>query len=75
MKMQEVRKIARTWGVNAGVGRKKSDIIHDIQVREGYSPCFRTREVCDEYGCLWEEDCMNHTSGRASRTTERRNVP
>jgi len=39
MKMQEIRGIAKKWGVNIKVGRSKQDIIRDIQVKEGYSPC------------------------------------
>ena len=57
MKMQEIREIARQWSVSTRVGRSKQEIIREIQVREGYSPCFRTREVCGEV-CLWKEDCL-----------------
>jgi hypothetical protein len=56
MKMQEVRVIARQWGVDIRVGRTKQDIIRDIQVKEGYSPCFRTKDLCEEE-CLWKPDC------------------
>lgn len=61
MKMQEVREIARQWNVNARIGRSKQEIIREIQVREGYSPCYRTREACPR-DCLWKEDCL--TGGR-----------
>jgi hypothetical protein len=61
MKIQEIREIARAWGVNARIGRSKQDIIRDIQIQEGYSPCFRTREEC-ENDCLWKSDCL--TSGK-----------
>ena len=37
MKMQEIRAIAKKWGVNIKVGRSKQDIIRDIQVKEGGS--------------------------------------
>jgi len=57
MKMQEIRKIARQWNVNARIGRSKQEIIREIQACEGYSPCFRTKEVCEE-DCLWKEDCL-----------------
>ena len=57
MKMQEVRAIARQWNVNARIGRSKQEIIREIQVREGYSPCYRTREACSQ-DCLWKEDCL-----------------
>jgi hypothetical protein len=57
MKIQEVREIARLWSVDARIGRSKQDVIRDIQMREGYSPCFKTREVC-ENDCLWKSDCL-----------------
>jgi hypothetical protein len=59
MKIQEIREIARLWGVNARIGRSKQDIIRDIQIREGYSPCFRTKEEC-ESDCLWKSDCLTN---------------
>lgn len=58
MKMQEVRQIAKKWGVDIKVGRSKQDIIRDIQVKEGYSPCYRTKVEC-EYECLWKTECLN----------------
>ena len=59
MKLQEIRQIAKTWGVDAGVRRTKQDIVRDIQIREGYEPCFRTKDAC-ENECLWRKDCTNH---------------
>ncbi|HBH87555.1 MAG TPA: SAP domain-containing protein [Syntrophaceae bacterium] len=58
MRLQEVREIAKTWGVNTGARRTKQDIIRDIQVHEGYEPCFRTKDSC-ESDCLWKKDCTN----------------
>ena len=58
MKMQEIRGIAKKWGVNIKVGRSKQDIIRDIQVKEGYSPCYRTRDECEK-DCLWKQDCLS----------------
>lgn len=60
MKMDEIRKIAVTWGVNVKAGRSKWDIIRDIQVKEGFSPCFGTAETC-ENECLWKSDCLGKT--------------
>ncbi|MBN1829444.1 MAG: SAP domain-containing protein [Deltaproteobacteria bacterium] len=58
MKIQEIRKIAKQWNVDARIGRDKADVIRDIQMREGYTPCFGTKAECDEYVCLWREDCL-----------------
>jgi hypothetical protein len=57
MKIQEIREIARAQGVNALIGRTKQDIIRDIQISEGNSPCFRTKDAC-ENDCLWKRDCI-----------------
>jgi hypothetical protein len=57
MKIQEIRQIAREWNVNARIGRSKQEIIREIQIREGFSPCFRTKEAC-ENDCLWKNDCL-----------------
>ncbi len=57
MKMQEIRKIAETWGIDVRAVRSRRDIIRDIQIREGYSPCFGTREACDN-DCMWKDDCL-----------------
>ena len=59
MKIQEIKEIARRWDVNARIGRSKQDIIRDIQIQEGYSPCFHTREEC-ESDCLWKSDCLTN---------------
>ena len=58
MKLQEIREIGRTWGVDTSIGRTKQDIIRDIQISEGYSPCYRTKETCED-DCLWKKDCTN----------------
>lgn len=57
MKIQEIRKIAVTWGVDVRAGRTKRDIIRDIQIKEGYFPCFETKENCDN-DCIWKADCL-----------------
>jgi hypothetical protein len=58
MKIQQIREIARKWGIDTKVGRKKEDIIRNIQMCEGYSPCFRTKDSFTE-NCLWKGDCVN----------------
>jgi hypothetical protein len=57
MKMQGVREIAKKWGIDIKVGRSKETIIRDIQKKEGFSPCYRTRDECDS-DCLWKPDCL-----------------
>ena len=58
MKMTEVRKRAKALGVKTG-GRKKADVIRDIQKAEGNIPCFGTAKGhCDQTACCWREDCL-----------------
>ncbi len=57
MKMQDIRKIAKSLGVDARAVRSKQEIIKDIQLREGNAPCFRTKDEC-ENECLWKADCL-----------------
>ncbi|HUH66766.1 MAG TPA: hypothetical protein VLZ07_10075 [Syntrophales bacterium] len=58
MKIWQVKAIAKKWDIDTMVGRSKQEIIRDIQVAEGYSPCFRTTDWCEER-CLWKEDCID----------------
>ena len=58
MKMQEIRAIAKKWGVNIKVGRSKQDIVRDVQIKEGYSPCYHAKDEC-EINCLWKADCLS----------------
>ncbi len=57
MRIQEIRRIAKNWDVDARVTRSKQDMIRDIQMREGNAPCFRTKKECAN-DCLWKEDCL-----------------
>jgi len=57
MKIQEIRKIAKYWGIDTRVGRSKQELIRDIQVREGNEPCFQTKTECGN-DCLWKGDCV-----------------
>lgn len=65
MKMEEVRRIAKSKGVNPGRMRK-ADIIHAIQKAEGNFDCFGTptAEDCDQGACAWREDCLPHPAAR-----------
>ena len=58
MNIKEVRSIAKPWGIDTRIGRSKLDIIREIQIKEGYSPCYGTQEAC-ENDCLWKKDCLN----------------
>ena len=67
MKIQKVREIAREHGVNPGKA-EKVELIKMIQREEGNFDCFATARngVCDQYGCLWREDCFAAAKGTHS---------
>jgi hypothetical protein len=56
--MQEVKEIAKKWGIPFKIGMTKEYLIRAIQSREGNTPCFRTKSGCSETGCLWMGDCI-----------------
>ena len=60
MKMQEVRKIAKQWGVRTA-RVSKGEVIRRIQRAEGNFPCFGTAiaGVCDQQECLWRAECLD----------------
>lgn len=43
MDMVQIREIALRRGVDANENRQKFETIRDIQISEGYFPCFGTR--------------------------------
>lgn len=59
MKMQQIRAVAEERGVRAGkLG--KIDLVRAVQRAEGHFDCFATawEGICDQYACLWREDCF-----------------
>ena len=58
MKMQEVRMMAKALGINS-FGRKKADLIREIQLAEGNFDCFGTAEgYCDQPDCRFRPLCL-----------------
>jgi len=59
MKMQEVRDMAKEYGLKTSRMSKVS-VIHAIQESEGNFNCFATAYEgdCDQVNCLWREDCF-----------------
>jgi len=59
MSMPEIRMKAQTLGLTPGK-MKKPELIHTIQVTEGYTPCFgRSDGQCDNAGCCFMRDCLS----------------
>ena len=59
MKVEEIRPIAKAFGIN-GSKMRKSDLIRAIQQAEGNFPCFGTAGAgdCDQAACRWRGDCL-----------------
>ncbi|HEU0233541.1 MAG TPA: SAP domain-containing protein [Gallionella sp.] len=59
MKMEEVRSIAKSQGLNPGK-LSKTELIRSIQMEEGNFDCFATAYdgECDQVDCLWRGDCF-----------------
>lgn len=59
MKMEELRSIAKSHGINPGKFTK-AELIKYIQTNEGNFSCFATAYggECDQAGCSWREDCF-----------------
>ena len=59
MKLEEIRAIAKTYGIRPE-NMDKTALIRAIQSAEGYSACFATApdRACDQVNCLWRKDCF-----------------
>ncbi|MFH0977570.1 MAG: SAP domain-containing protein [Spirochaetota bacterium] len=57
MKMAEIQRKAQNMGLDPGK-LKKDDLIHSIQVKEGYESCYKAKQdSCSQYDCCWRGDC------------------
>jgi hypothetical protein len=64
MKMQEIRLMAKKLGVNS-FGKTKTELIREIQRKEGYFDCFGTAEDhCDQLECLFRSPCLKKPAGQ-----------
>ncbi len=61
MTMDEIREIARALGIQSVQKfERKDDLIHTIQLAEGYTDCFRRIPDCTNEKCSWFDDCIRH---------------
>ncbi len=65
MTMPEILELARALGVRVQ-GLTKAEAIRAIQQAEGNFDCFgrASSGFCDQYGCLFHEDCMAESTSR-----------
>jgi len=58
LKMNDIRAKAKALGIRPGK-MKKTELIHAIQIREGYTPCFaRSNGQCTNTECCFRADCL-----------------
>lgn len=57
MKMNEVRTIARSQGIVPG-RKNKTELVWEIQKREGNEVCCGSRKECGRYDCRWRSICL-----------------
>lgn len=67
MQMQEIRTIAKNFGIKTS-RQNKVDLVRSIQVAEGNFSCFATavNGVCDQTGCIWRDDCFEAAKKKAN---------
>jgi hypothetical protein len=59
MQMQEIRTIAKNYGIKTS-RQNKVELVRSIQAAEGNFNCFATASngVCDQVACIWRDDCF-----------------
>ena len=58
IKMPEVRLMAKGLGINS-FGKRKPDLIREIQIAEGNFDCFGSAEgFCDRWDCRFRALCI-----------------
>lgn len=58
MRIEDINRIALLKGISL-YHKSKSQIIHEIQIKEGYEPCYGTNKfTCKYTNCLWWKDCQ-----------------
>ncbi|MBE9535856.1 MAG: SAP domain-containing protein [Proteobacteria bacterium] len=58
MTLGDIKIKAKGLGIKVG-SKKKSELIHSIQLTEGNFDCFGTAiNFCDQGGCCFMKDCL-----------------
>ena len=67
MQMQEIRTIAKNYGIKTSRANKV-ELVRSIQVAEGNFNCFATAEngICDQFACIWRNDCFEAAKKKAN---------
>lgn len=69
MKMQDVRKIAKSKGINS-FGKTKVALIREIQKAEGNFDCYKTADTyCDQELCRFRISCLEDLPTSKKKTS------
>jgi hypothetical protein len=72
MRMEEVRKRAKTLGLKNTFGLSKVELIRRIQRAEGNFDCFGTAiDYCDQSQCCFREDCLKPSALKTKSLTRK----
>ncbi|MGC9965422.1 MAG: SAP domain-containing protein [Syntrophobacteraceae bacterium] len=59
MKMNEIRALAKSLGINS-FGKSKAELIKEIQLKQGNFDCFGTAmDYCDQLECIFRTSCLS----------------
>ncbi len=62
MKMNEIRTLAKSLGINS-FGKSKVELIKEIQRKQGNFDCFGTAmDYCDQLECIFRTSCLSDKS-------------
>jgi len=62
MKMNEIRTLAKSLGINS-FGKSKVELIREIQRKQGNFDCFGTAmDYCDQLECIFRTSCLSDKS-------------
>jgi hypothetical protein len=56
--MAYLRERAKKLGLTKYSKLSKTDLIHRIQIAEGYTPCYGSTSVCSQDQCLFRNSCL-----------------
>ena len=66
MKLNQVRLMAKKHGIKS-VGKTKTYLIREIQLKEGNFGCFGTAtDYCDQMACCFRPICLDNNKVKAS---------
>jgi hypothetical protein len=59
VRLMELRNRAKRLGVRVSLVMTREDLIHQIQIKEGNTACFKTDITnCQQIDCCWHFECQ-----------------